>query len=34
VGIIVRMIAGKTNAAANILVMLSTVYACGCYFIF
>ena len=34
VGIIVRMIAGKTNAAANILVMLSTVYACVCYFIF
>lgn len=34
VGIIVRMIAGKTNAGANILVMLSTVYACVCYFIF
>lgn len=33
VGIIVRMIAGKTNAVANVLVMLSTVYGCALYLI-
>ena len=33
VGIIVRMIAGKTNSIANVLVMLSTVYGCAGYFL-
>lgn len=33
VGIIVRMIAGKTNAVANVLVMLSTIYGCAGYFL-
>lgn len=31
VGIIVRMIAGKTNSVANVLVMLATVYGCAIY---
>ena len=33
VGIIVRMIAGKTNSIANVLVMLSTIYGCAGYFL-
>ena len=33
VGIIIRMIAGKTNSIANVLVMLSTVYGCAGYFL-
>ncbi len=33
VGVIVRMAAGKTNAVANVLVMLSTVYGAAGYFI-
>ncbi len=33
VGIIVRMIAGKTNSVANVLVMLSTIYGCAGYFL-
>jgi magnesium-transporting ATPase (P-type) len=33
VGIIVRMITGKTNAIANVLVMLSTIYGCAGYFL-
>ncbi len=32
VGIITRMITGKTNAIANVLVMLSTIYGCAGYF--
>lgn len=32
-GIIVRMIAGKTNAVANVLVMVSTIYACAGFFL-
>lgn len=32
-GIIIRMITGKTNAVANILVMLCTVYGCAGYFL-
>lgn len=32
VGIIVRMVAGKTNTIANILVMVSTIYGCAGYF--
>lgn len=34
IGIIVRMIAGKTNTAANILVMLSSIYGAVGYFVF
>lgn len=33
IGIIVRMIAGKTNAVANVLVMVSTVYGVAGYFL-
>lgn len=33
VGVILRMITGKTNSVANVLVMLSTVYGCAGYFI-
>lgn len=33
VGIIVRMIAGKTNSIANVLVMVSTVYGVAGYFL-
>ncbi|MCR5207436.1 MAG: hypothetical protein K6C14_03040, partial [Eubacterium sp.] len=33
VGIIIRMITGKTNSVANVLVMLSTVYGAAGYFI-
>ena len=33
VGIIVRLAAGKTNAIANVLVMLSTVYGVAGYFL-
>lgn len=33
VGIIIRMITGKTNAIANVLVMLSTIYGCAGYFL-
>lgn len=32
-GIIVRMIAGKTNSIANVLVMVSTVYGVAGYFL-
>lgn len=32
-GIIIRMITGKTNSIANILIMLSTVYGAVSYFI-
>ncbi len=32
-GILIRMIKGKTSAVANVLVMLSTVYAAATYFI-
>lgn len=34
IGIIIRMATGKTNAIANVLVMLSTVYGVATYFIF
>ena len=34
IGIIIRMIKGKTNAVANIFVMVSTVYGCVGYFLF
>lgn len=33
IGIIIRMISGKTNTVANILVMLCTVYGCAGYFL-
>lgn len=33
VGIIIRMIAGKTNSIANVLVMLSTIYGCAGFFL-
>ena len=33
VGVIIRMAAGKTNAVANVLVMLTTVYGAAGYFI-
>ena len=33
VGIIIRMITGKTSTVANLLVMLSTVYGCAGYFL-
>ncbi len=32
-GILIRMIKGKTSAVANVLVMLSTVFAAASYFI-
>lgn len=33
VGIIVRMITGRTSAVANVLVMISTIYGCAGYFL-
>lgn len=33
VGIIVRLASGKTNAIANVLVMMSTIYGIGGYFL-
>ena len=33
VGIIIRMITGKTNAIANVLVMISTIYGVAGYFL-
>ena len=33
VGIIIRMITGKTNSIANVLVMVSTVYGVSGYFL-
>ncbi len=33
-GIIVRMLKGKTNTVANLLVMVATVYGCVGYFLF
>ncbi len=33
VGVIIRMATGKTNAIANVLVMLSTAYGAAGYFI-
>ncbi len=33
IGIIWRMITGKTSAVANVLVMVSTVYGCAGYFL-
>ena len=34
VGIIIRMLKGKTNTVANIFVMVATVYGCAGYFLF
>lgn len=34
VGIIVRLVAGKTNVLANLLVMMATVYGAATFFLF